>query len=686
MRFKGFIGPSYTLQSKSVDAQRCVNMYPEIDELRTGKEGEVASLVSTPGLQLLCTLPTSPVRGDYTDTQGGLWAVGGNVLYSISSTWVPSAVGTLNTSVGPVSFSDNGQEGVVVDGPYGYSWVLGLSTGSLPNGYTSTITAAGITTLTVSSTFQNYFTGTQSQLVTLPVASTMAQGDGFNVVNLSTQPIIVQTSGAPSGAYSITPTASGTTTLTVQSATNQFLTGTANQTIVLPVASTLPTNQVFMIVNLSTGVLTVQTSGGNTLEAVQPGTQLTATCITPSGGTGLAPWTPVYLTIQNTLQLLLPNTQTYVVCTNPQGGTSISSWSTSQTNASQNTFQEITDPNFLGALQVVLMDGYFIFIQPNTRQFFLSPLNAVTPFSGLDIASAEAGGDLLIGEIESQEYLYLFSQKHFEVWYDAGSENFPFLRIQGAVSEIGCAAAFSICKIGNIVLWLGQDKDGKGIVYSAQGYQPQRISTFAIENIILGLGDISGARAWTYQQGGHGFYCLNITGATTTLVYDLSTNLWHERAYLFQGQYQRHLGDSSCFAFNTNIVGDYSSGNIYSLTQTVLTDNGNPIVRERRAPHIAKDMNRIFHGRFILDIRAGVGLSGTTQGTNPQAILDWSDDGGESWSNEKWAPIGPIGKRKQRVIWRRLGQSRDRVYRVRISDPVHVTLIGAQLDIDEGAA
>jgi hypothetical protein len=92
------------------------------------------------------------------------------------------------------------------------------------------------------------------------------------------------------------------------------------------------------------------------------------------------------------------------------------------------------------------------------------------------------------------------------------------------------------------------------------------------------------------------------------------------------------------------------------------------------------------HNSFQLDMEVGVGLDGTTQGTDPQVMLQWSDDGGHTWSNERWADIGKIGKRRTRVIWRRLGSSRDRVYRVMVSDPIKVVLIGAELDVEEGAA
>lgn len=688
MRFPGFIGPSYTLQSVDVDCQRCMNLYPEMDELGTGTEGEVASLVSTPGLRLLATLPTGPFRGNYTDSSGQLWAVGGNVLYQVSSYWTYSQVGTLNTNSGPVSFSDNGIEGVLVDGPYGYSWTLGLSSVFLPAGYASTATAAGITTLTVGSDYQEYFNGSSSQIVTLPVAATMAEGSGFNIVNLSSGPVIVQTSGGNSPAsYVVTTNSSGTTTLTVTSAPQQYFTGALAQTLVLPVAATLATNQAFTIINLSTSAITVNTSGGITLQLLQPNSQLVATCTTPAGGTGLASWTGVSSINPDTVQLMTQNTQLTLTCENPAGGTGLASWSWVYTTGIQtNTFGQITDPNFLGATQVSFMDGYLIFNKPNSQQYFLSPLNSVTPFSGLDVASAEADPDNLLGHVATQENLYLFSSKHMEIWYDSGNEDFPFTRVQGAVSGIGCAAAFSIGKIENTIFWLGQDKNGRGSVYSAQGLVPSRISTFAIEEVIQGLGDLSSARAWTYQQAGHQFYCLNLPGATSTWVFDAITGLWHERSYFSAGQYSRHLADCHAYAYNTNVVGDYSNGNLYALDPTVFTDNGSPVIRERTSPHISKDTERLFHSRFIIDMERGVGLSGTGQGTNPQAMLQWSNDAGHSWSNEHWRSVGAIGSRVPRVIWNRLGHARNRVYRVKISDPVKVTLLGAEIDIDEGAA
>ena len=71
-----------------------------------------------------------------------------------------------------------------------------LSANNLISGYATTATAAGTTTLTVASAAQQYFTGTTTQTVVLPVTSTLVLGQTFTIVNNSTGVVTVQSSGA----------------------------------------------------------------------------------------------------------------------------------------------------------------------------------------------------------------------------------------------------------------------------------------------------------------------------------------------------------------------------------------------------------------------------------------------------------------------------------------------------------
>jgi hypothetical protein len=89
--------------------------------------------------------------------------------------------------------------------------------------------------------------------------------------------------------WTTTATASGTTTLTSASTYQQEFTGTLAQTVVLPVTSTLALGWSYEIVNNSTGNLTIQSSGLNTIGTVLAGTTASLVCVLTSGTTA-ASW------------------------------------------------------------------------------------------------------------------------------------------------------------------------------------------------------------------------------------------------------------------------------------------------------------------------------------------------------------------------------------------------------------
>jgi hypothetical protein len=89
--------------------------------------------------------------------------------------------------------------------------------------------------------------------------------------------------------YTTTATAAGTTTLTVASTHQQVFTGTTTQNCVMPVTSTLVLGQEWLIKNNSSGVVTVQSSGGNTIIAMAANTWIRIRCISTSG-TGAGSW------------------------------------------------------------------------------------------------------------------------------------------------------------------------------------------------------------------------------------------------------------------------------------------------------------------------------------------------------------------------------------------------------------
>ena len=117
--------------------------------------------------------------------------------------------------------------------------------------------------------------------------------DGTNVVD-----------GEPGvwAGYTTTATAAGTTTLTVGSTYYQYFTGSTTQTVSLPVTSTLTLGQAFYIVNLSSGAVTVNSSGGNLVTTVAASSSALVQCILTSG-TGAASWNTISVSLAAYLPL-----------------------------------------------------------------------------------------------------------------------------------------------------------------------------------------------------------------------------------------------------------------------------------------------------------------------------------------------------------------------------------------------
>ena len=353
-------------------------------------------------------------------------------------------------------------------------------------------------------------------------------------------------------------------------------------------------------------------------------------------------------------------------------------------NSTTEEFAQIADTDFPGAVTVGYLDGYFVFNEPNSQKVWVTSLLDGTAIDPLEFASAEGSPDQLVAAIVDHREAWLFGTNSIEVWYDAGSADFPLQRIQGAFNEIGLAAAYSVAKLDNGLFWLGSDSRGQGIVYRSNGYTGKRISTHAVEWQIQQYGDISDAIGYTYQQDGHAFYVLVFPSEDTTWVYDVSTELWHERAGFHEGQFVRHRGNCQ-MAYNGEVViGDFENSNVYAFDLNVYADNGSiqRWLRSWRAlPTGKNDLNRTAQHTLQLDCETGVGLN-TGQGSDPQVMLRWSDDGGHTWSNEHWSSMGKIGRYGYRTFWRRLGMTmkiRDRVYEVSGTDPVKITIMGAQL-------
>ena len=694
----GFVGPSYEAPSIYQDAQECINFRPEIDPLKQPGQNGVVALYPTPGLTTKVTLfNTAEVRG-LRNVSGGQYmvAVCGQYVYVINSSFTPTIIGTLNSSTGIVGITDNGLNVYIVDGTNRYTWRISNPLAAQFIGYTSgtTLTVTSMKSGTLAVGQQLFGIGVTPETVITALGSGSG-GVGTYTINLS-QTVTSQTLNTAAVAARVTGSISGTV-LTVSAVTSGILypgqtiqgTGVTAGTIITALGGSAALSfsitsggtgyavgdtitvtggvysqqATYTVATVAAGVVTGLTTVSNGVYTVVPGTPSQTT--TSGNGTGL--------TLTLTFGTGTGGTGSYVVSTSQ----TVSSTSLYALNFS---VMPANDGPFTGADVVDVVDNYFVYNRPNTQQFGASsPLSPISP--SLSFSSKDGAPDNLVSLIVDHRELYLLGEVSSEVWVDSGLFPFAFQRIPGTSTQHGIAAKFSVARLGNSFAYLSKNIRGDGQVMMMNGYTPTRISTHAVENSIEGQ-YIADARAWTYLIEGHEVYVVSFPTLDLTWAYDIASGMWHKWLWVdSQNVFHRHRGNCHTHFQGVNIVGDHTNGQLYMLDPSNYTDNGEEIRRVRRAPHLISDYQRQYFAEFQIHFQPGIGLP---DGSAPQAMLRWSDDGGSTYSNEHWTSIGVQGAYKNRAIWRRLGQSRDRIFEVVVTDPINAVITAANLKAEAG--
>lgn len=334
------------------------------------------------------------------------------------------------------------------------------------------------------------------------------------------------------------------------------------------------------------------------------------------------------------------------------------------------SFDPITAGGFpAGCTFAEFMDGYFIVDDPlfNGR-FHASGAYDGHSWNSLDFATAERSPDKLQGIVVNSRELWLIGENTSEIWWNAGAADFPFAPVQSAFSQWGCVAPGSIVNIDHSVYWLSRQENGQGIVIQTQGTSPSIISTPSISKKLSTLTNLENAVAYAFQWDLHTFYVLSFPSDEITFVFDNTTKSWFQWKTKSTGRHKSHL---HVLFDNKHVVGDFESGKLYHLDHDTYTDDGEIIERFIRSPQIHGDDVLVFHS--ALEVLMNVG-SGTLTETNPKIMMRYSDDRGNTWSNEYWKDVGAMGKYETRVVWRKLGSAFTRQYELKITDAVEVAI------------
>lgn len=322
---------------------------------------------------------------------------------------------------------------------------------------------------------------------------------------------------------------------------------------------------------------------------------------------------------------------------------------------------------FPGKARIAYLNQRILFVYRDSQRFGWTDLISST-VDAISFASAESSPDKLVSIMVDHLEAFLFGEVTGEPWQNTTSSS-VFERNTGGVWEIGAASEFSLAKIDNSTFWLSASENGQGAVYRLNVYQPQRISTQAIEEKLAGL-DLSQAVAYSYESEKSSFYCLNVPGLDTTLVFDVFSGQWHERAEWVNGALTKHRATCHAFAFGKHLFGA-DDGIIYEADPTLSDNAGDILIRDRIAPaQSVPGRARVHPERFKLDCERGNG---------GQVMMRYSPDGGANWSEWRAKSLGEAGNFGNLVQWKRLTAGRDFVVQIRCTDAVPFNPVAGEL-------
>lgn len=255
------------------------------------------------------------------------------------------------------------------------------------------------------------------------------------------------------------------------------------------------------------------------------------------------------------------------------------------------------------------VDGYFAVLRRGTTEWRISQLFNGMVWPGADVAQRSFASDIIASMAVTHREVWLIGTQTSEVWYNSGA-TFPFQPISGVFLEEGCSAPDSVVNLSGVLYWVSENQAGARRVVRAGsgGYQPQRISTHAIEYALQGYGTVADAVAYGYQDQGHEFYVLMFPSAGATWVYDATTGLWHERGAwdMVAGDYILQRQQCHAYAFGLHLVGDRQSGAVWRQSIEIPTDGVGLIRRARTFVHLSDELKWSFYDQATLDLDTGL--------------------------------------------------------------------------------
>lgn len=638
-----FVGSYNNQRIVTIDAERSINQFEYHDPL--GKKPK--SLISTSGLVdtgISFQGQDQGVRGQFT-LLSYMYIVVGNGVYRLDSSNNVTLLGNLvNTNSGYVGIDANSFQIIFVDGVDGYIWdtlenkFTGITDTSFPSQPIDVCTLDGFFVVAAGNTPNFQLSMFNQGLIWGPAGPDPVTFDDTPANNWA---ILASADNYQTGVpivFDQNPTAPDTVTFddtvgnnwAILASTTNYPTGTPFLFNQDSPGGTLPTplndTDTYYAINVDSTHIRIASSLANATSGIP--------IVLTSNGTPTN-------TIGGALPKPLNNTDTYyaiyVDSTHIRIASSLS--------------------NAQAGLAIVLTTSG-------------APPNTIESLGQLQQGSISTHPGNIVACRTLHRRLFLFSEYFTEVWENAGlGTNLPFRRNNSLLMEYGCAAIGSVASDFDMMMFISQARNGLGSVMLVKGTEAMTASTQALDFALAqyyAKGQIADCRGFFIKESGIIFYRMNFTEANHTYCFNVSQShpttyseelndqykYWHEEEVLNGDRHPAQTGAS----FNgINYVGDYKNPILYKLDVNTYQNNGEAIKRTRITRALCPPgYQRIRVDRLQFDLLQGQLVDGLDPG--PQSVyLSISKDGGQTYGYQTHVPMGDVGQRNFRSVFRKLG-------------------------------
>lgn len=314
-------------------------------------------------------------------------------------------------------------------------------------------------------------------------------------------------------------------------------------------------------------------------------------------------------------------------------------------------------------------------------RFFVSDVGNPSSINGLNFGTAESDPDDLKRVYKKDQNFYLFGDKSLEPWFYSGVGNPPVTRINQSVRQIGLAATHAVADTNKYIYFLGSDKR----VYRYLSFREEPITPPAVAKEFESYATVSDAKMYGISIEGYEmvFLIFPTEGKTWAFV---EPDAWVELTDT--NLETRHPVNSYIYVYGKHLIADYSNGNIYELDFDTFDNNSNTIIRERTGKPVDSIMlnrpgRKLVMRRMRIQCEVGVGLA-TGQGSVPKLMVSGSFDGGKSFTNEDTVELGRSSEGRIEAVWDHKEEFYNFIPRIRLSDPVRLSIHSASVDVKLG--